>query len=268
MKDLDNSIFPNYNFLKKYQEMQLNVTFDGFIELGYARIGYSKTDKSDFWNYALPKWELNHDELNNLEKSFKEISTNPAIYFENTASASNLTKLLTTQGYKKSFEDSWQFWKGMAIENKHFESVRRVQNSNDLGIFLKTFNDCYQKDDPQNPYGELGDYLKSAEAAWHKNSKSNKIEYFIVYKSEQAVAVSSLTNYKGIGYISNVGSLREVRGEGYGKAATLYCVKKSLENGNTEHCLATEEGHYPNEFYKKIGFDTRFTALAYSKKLN
>jgi len=78
-------------------------------------------------------------------------------------------------------------------------------------------------------------------------------------------AVATLTNFDGLGYISNVGSLKKVRGKGFGKIATLYCVAKSIKNNNQEHCLATEEGAYPNEFYKRIGFVTRFTACGYTK---
>ena len=89
----------------------------------------------------------------------------------------------------------------------------------------------------------------------------------MVYKNNKPVAVSTLTNYDEIGYISNVGSLSEVRGEGFGKAATLFCIQESIKHGNREHCLATEEGAYPNEFYKRIGFVTRFTAVGYTKIL-
>ena len=59
-----------------------------------------------------------------------------------------------------------------------------------------------------------------------------------------------------------------MRGEGYGKLATLYAVLESQRLGNSDHALATEEGTHPNEFYKRLGFETRFTALAYSKKVN
>lgn len=260
------NIFPNYDFLRKFQEMQLDITFDDFIDLGFAIIGYSKTDKTSYWNYALLKQEIGEKELNNLVKLFKDIDRNPEVYFENTVNASNLTKFLVSQDYEKSFEDCWQFWKNGIIDERYFDSVKKVTNSAELATFLETFDSCYQKDDPQNPYGELGDYLKVTESAWYKHNESNKLEYFIVYKDDRPVAVATLTNYNGLGYISNVGSLRDVRGEGYGKAVTLYCVRESIQNGNTEHCLSTEEGHYPNKFYKRIGFETRFTAVAYSKK--
>lgn len=261
------SIFPNYDFLRKFQEMQLGITFDDIINLNFAVVSYSKTDKSAYWNYALLKQEIHEEELNNMAGLFENIDRNPEVYFENAAGTSTLTELLVSKDYEKNFEDCWQFWKGVrVVDERHFSSVKKVSSKAELATFLETFNNCYQKDDPQNPYGEVGDYLKSAEFAWHKNNESNKLEYFIVYKSDKPVSVAALTNYNGLGYISNVGSLRDVRGEGYGKAATLYCVKESMQNGNTEHCLSTEEGHYPNEFYKMIGFDTKFTAVAYSRR--
>jgi len=48
--------------------------------------------------------------------------------------------------------------------------------------------------------------------------------------------------------------------------ATLHCVKQSIEKGHNYHFLATEEGHYPHEFYQRIGFKTKFTAIDYAKE--
>jgi ribosomal protein S18 acetylase RimI-like enzyme len=180
----------------------------------------------------------------------------------------SLIETLGTKGYKKSFEDSWQFWKGEEIDKSRFGTVKKVDSEEMLKVYLETFDSCYQKDDPENPYGELGEYLELTENVWHKHNGTGRLEYFIAYKDEKPVAVSALTNFEGLGYISNVGSLREVRGEGFGKLVTHYCVSQSIENGNMEHCLATEEGAYPFEFYKRIGFETRFTASAYTKDIS
>jgi len=157
------------------------------------------------------------------------------------------------------------FHDGKIINKEHFSQVQKVKDKDGLQIFLKTFDSCYQKDDPQNAYGELGEYLNAAKIAWLKNHKNNKVEYFIVYNNNKPVAVSSLSNYKNIGYISNVGSLIKVRGQGFGKLVTHYCISQSKKRGNNQHCLATEEGTYANEFYKRIGFKTIFTAVGYKK---
>ncbi len=256
----------NFEFLKTYQKLQHTVMYDKLFDLGFATIGYSRGDGSAFWNLALTNQLLNNQEVAEVEEKFKSLKRPSTFYFENRQNLEILVSFLESKGYRKSYEDSWQFWTGKEIDTKHFKSVKKVSNSEELKIYLETFNACYQKDDPQNPYGELGDYLKVAGEVWHKHNKTNRLEYFIVYKEDEPVAVSTLTNFEGIGYISNVGPLREVRGEGYGKAATLYCIQESIKHGNKEHCLATEEGAYPNEFYKRIGFETRFTAVGYSKQ--
>lgn len=239
--------------------------FDELINVGCAVIGYSKTDSSAFWNNALTDQVLNDEEIRKVEEIFTPINRKPTFYFEDRPTLRALSEKLESNHYKKEFADCWQFWQEKEISQKYFDSITKVTTREELNIFLEVFNTCYQKDDPQNPYGELGDYLKVSKNVWHRHYQTDRIEYYIVYKGNQPVSVSSLTNYNSIGYISNVGSLQEVRGQGYGKAATLYCVARSIEHGNTDHCLATEEGQYPNVFYQRIGFAPRFSAVGYTK---
>lgn len=256
----------NFEFLKKYQQLQYTIMFDKIIDIGFAKIGYCQGDKSAFWNQALINRLLTEEQLFKIEQIFQSLNRNPALYFENRKGLKPLIDFLKEKGYQKGFEDSWMFWSGKEIDGGRFNTVKKVANEDELKTFLKTFDACYQKDDPQNPYGELGDYLKMAEKVWHRHHGTNRLEYFMVYKNDKPVAVSTLTNHEGIGYIFNVGSFGKVRGQGYGKIASLYCVEQSKKNGNIEHCLATEEGTYPNEFYKSIGFNARFTAVGYIKK--
>ncbi len=253
----------NFAFLEKYERLQSGIMFDKLIDLGFGVVSYCKTDSSPFWNHALVNKLVTADQLEKIESSLRSLRRKPTLYFEIKNNLNPLIDFLTAGGYKKNFEDSWMFYNGEAVDSSNFENIKKVISGADLEIFLNTFNSCYQKDDPKNPYGELGDYLKVAKGAWKKHHATGRIEYFIVYKGRKPVGVSTLTNYGGIGYISNVGSLREVRGEGYGKAATLFCVEQSKKRGNNIHCLATEEGTYPNEFYKRVGFATRFTAGGY-----
>lgn len=259
----------NFNFLQKYQRLQHTIMYDELIDLGFTVVGYSKTDSYAFWNLALTNVNLSENQIFEIEDVLRRCQRDSTIYFENKNQLKELKEVLGKNGYKKNFEDCWQFWAGgKKPESRYFNSAKKVTDIATLKIFLEAFNRCYQKNDPQNPYGELGsDYLKVSAEVWRRHSQSERIEYFMIYKNNQPVAVSTLTNHDGIGYISNVGSLRDVRGEGYGKAATLFCIQESIRRGNNEHCLATEEGAYPNEFYKRIGFETRFTAVGYTKIL-
>ena len=255
----------NSLFLDYYMHLQYQVMYQKLIDLGFASIGYCEKYDSSVFNLALVDKELTERELSSIEIEFEKLNRKSSIYFENKDDLGSLKDFLEAKRYKRNWEDNWMFFDNKNIDKSNFAKIRKVENNNDLNIYLDTFNKCYQKDDPQNPYGELGDYIEVAKKSWGKLHESNKVEYFTVFKDNEPVAVSTLTNFAGIGYISNVGSLKKVRGEGFGKLATLFCVEKSKENGNLEHCLATEEGQYPNEFYKRIGFATRFTAVGYVK---
>jgi ribosomal protein S18 acetylase RimI-like enzyme len=256
----------NFKFLQDYEQLQYAIMFDRFVDLDFAIISYCQGDDSVFWNHALTGKVLSDGELEKIEKTMKSLDRNPAVYFENKKELQSLVDLLKDKKYKFSFEDSWMFHSGKNIKTNRFDQVSKVTNEKQLMVFLGVFDACYQKGDPQNAYGELGDYLKVAENVWRQHHKTNRLEYFLVYKDGRPVVASTLTNHKGIGYISNVGSLKEVRGRGFGKIATYYCVEQSKKRGNIKHCLATEEGTYANEFYKRIGFVTKLTAVCFTKK--
>lgn len=256
----------NFKLLQGYLKLQRTIMFDKLTHLDYAIIGFCQDDKSIYWNYALVNKLISLEQLEKIEQILKSLKRNPALYFENRHQLKGLITFLKRNNYKLGYEDSWMFYNGRNIDKSRFNSVKKVNNQSDLKIFLKTFDSCYQKNDPQNVYGELGEYLIVAEKSWHKHHRSNRIEYFIIYNGKEPVAVSTLTNHKQIGYISNVGSLRKTRGKGFGKLASLYCVALSKKRGNSYHCLATEENTFANEFYKRIGFKTLFTAICYFKK--
>ncbi len=255
----------NIDFLKKYQKLQHKIMFDELIELNGSRLGTSNLDKTAFWNFSLADRNINEKELLEIEEKMELFDRVPVVYLENSGEFLETVQLLKSKNYKKIYEDSWMFWNENEISDERFFQIKKVENSDDLKIYLKTLDDCFGNDDPQNPYGELGDYLKVAEKVWFEFHDSDRLEYFIAYKNDEAVAVAALSNFEGIGYISNVGSLKKVRGEGFGRLVTLYCVEISKKRGNNLHFLATEENTYPNEFYKQIGFKTKFTGIAYAK---
>ncbi|MBD3250322.1 MAG: hypothetical protein GF381_02015 [Candidatus Pacebacteria bacterium] len=256
----------NQLFLQNYQHLQYGIMYHKLIDLGYASIAWCRTYDSSFFNHAQVNGLVNKKQLDSIEKELANLDRNPALYFENKQQNTKLVKYLESQGYKKTWEDSWMFHQGTNIGLSKTANVTKVTTESELDEFIDTFDQCYQKDDPQNPYGELGDYLDVARHAWQQHSQTGKIEYFTVFDEDRPVAVSTLTNFAGIGYISNVGSLKSERGKGFGKIASLYAVKQSVKNGNRFHALATEEGDYPNEFYKRIGFVTMFSALGYTKE--
>ena len=126
--------------------------------------------------------------------------------------------------------------------------------------------ESYPENDPKNPYGDQVEFSKALKKSWYERKKSYDTLY-LLFENNKPVATAILTNYKDIGYITAVGSIPSVRGKGFGKKISLYCVQESFKLKNKSHFLVTEKGDYPYEFYKRIGFEPEFTALLYSKKI-
>jgi len=255
----------NVEFLEIYQHLQYQIMYNYLIDLGFASIAIGNTYDSPFFNHAQINKIISSEELKKIESVLEQYSRKPALYFENNEGAKDIIKFAEGKGYSYLWEDSWMFHDGNGTENLDFSAIKKVKTVDALEEFLNTFDSCYVADDPQNPYGKLGNYIDITRTSWERHNKSGKIEYFTVFDESSPVAVSTLTNFTGIGYISNVGSLPSVRGKGFGKIASLYCVAQSIKNGNKVHTLATEENQYPNDFYKHIGFKTKFNAIGYVK---
>lgn len=250
----------NSDILRKYIGLQNGIMFDELIKFDSATICFCKNDSSPFWNNAVVDSVLTDEQIVNIETKLRDLKRTPAFYFEENQGLKDFFEKLMSLGYLVDADDCMMIYNGNEIDGSRFENVKKVNNQADLEIFLETFDKCYQADDPMNPYGELGEYLIAAREVWLKHNDSGRLEYFIVYENDTPVAVSSLTNFEGMGYISNVGSLTSMRGKGYGKLATMYCVQKSKDNANDFTCLLTEEGTNPNTFYKSLGFETKFNA--------
>jgi hypothetical protein len=252
-------------FLETYQQLQYSIMADTLVNLDFASITMNNNDESAFWNHALLRRSVDSTELSAIEKTFQKYTRTPVLYFDPEIKP-GIANLLDSNPYVQEWEDSWMFHPGYLNDTTGFEKVRVVKDEDDLQVFLKTFDLCFQKDDPQNPYGELGDYLEVTKKAWRLHKGTRRVEYFIGYMADEPVAVATLTNFAGIGYISNVGSLLKVRGMGFGKLVSLFAVNRSVENSNSQHSLTTEKGQYPYDFYQRIGFNPEFTAVGFVKK--
>ncbi len=257
----------NFDFLKTYQRLQCGIYIDKIIDLEFATLSFAETDKSSYSNSALINNIPSTEELKTIEEKLLSLKRNPAIYYENRETLNKITTFLVENKYEKHSEDSWMFHDGKNIDTSRFGQIHKVTSIKELQIWLDTLDLCFQKNDPQNPYGDVKIYLKPGEKAWLRFKDTNRFECFIAYKNGVPVAVGSLSNFEGIGYILNIGSLKKVRGEGFGKLITQYCAYTSAQNGNIYHCLATELGTYPYEFYQRIGFSKKFSAICYNKKL-
>jgi len=197
----------NSEFLDRYQQLQYTIMYDLLKNLGFGSLAVGSTYESAFFNHVQTKKILTDQNLKTLETELEKLDRKSAVYFEKSKDLEPNIKLLQENNYKKLWEDSWMFHNESDISSD-FDNIELIEDESRLEVFLETFDKCYQKDDPQNPYGELGNYIDVARTVWNFHKGTNRLQYFLI---------------------------------------------------------KDEEGDYPNEFYKRIGFSTKFTAVGYVK---
>ena len=252
-------------FIKDYISIQKDITIDDIIYYDNYTLVFSRTDKSELWNFAVVEDNKKVLLIEPIEQVFNLKQRRPCFYCIKT---SPHIKTIINAGYHKTFTDSWFFWQSKeTIPTQYFDTIKQVESKEELEIYIQTLDACFQKDDPKNPYGALWDYLISAKEAriTDKEQNINKLVYFICYKEETPVAVSALAMQWNLAYISNVWSLRVVRWEWYGKAVSLFPLQYALGKGINNIALSTEEGYFPYEFYKRLWFIQMFDMEYYVK---
>ncbi len=216
-----------------------------------------------WWNFAFLKKPVGKERLQSIADFFEKRKRAPTIYFPDEGFYDDVLGALRGGGFKASSQDCWMFWEG---ESPYLDesNIFEVKSDEDFEKWVETFLRSYPKDDPKNPYGEQVEFSKVIDKAWKRGMLKNDC-CFLAFDNNKPAAVGMLTSYQGKGYISAIGSVPEVRGRGFGKRMSLFCVRESFRRGNEFHFLATEKEHFPFNFYKKIGFSPKFTATYYTK---
>jgi GNAT superfamily N-acetyltransferase len=258
----------NSQFLKLYQKTLFDLAyFDNLEKIGNVQIASTGFDDSVWWNNATFDGELTDEIIAKAERYFRSINRKPIFYFAEDALNEENEKLLINKGYAQTDYEVWLEQKTPKINVDRFDQIRKVENEQDLEVFIKTIDRGYGADDPDNPYGGLGDYLSQIRESFRLHGASGKITRYIIFdENDNPASVGSLTNYERIGYISNIATVLEKRRQGYSAALLNYLLDNSVKAGNKTHCLATEVGSVPDKIYRKVGFTEMFRAKYYTKE--
>ncbi len=245
--------------------LQLGITYKELFTYPWGSLCYSVETSDPSENHSLSNRDLSEAEIETVERKSNDLNRIPSFYFEKTNNLNGLVSTLVSHKYKLDWEDAWLFYEHDNIALPENVRGEVVVDEAGLELFISTFARCFQENDPQNPHGSMDGRLENVRNVWHAQKGTGRLEYYTIYQGSTPVATSALTSYKKIGYIDSVGSLQEVRGQGFGKTATFFAVKESMKQGNTTHCLCTIANTFTHDFYKRIGFDHRFSAVGYIK---
>jgi 8-oxo-dGTP pyrophosphatase MutT (NUDIX family)/ribosomal protein S18 acetylase RimI-like enzyme len=253
-------------FLRLFQTTLYEIGYlDSLITIGDIQITTSRLDDSIYWNLATIEGGVLRD-LPEIEKAFHSENRSTTFYLAENEQNVDLEKALTENDYSQVEYEVWLEIKNPTIDENRFDQVEQVVSADDLEVFIKTIDGGYGSDDPENPYGSLGVYLEQIRQSAEKYGLGKKIKHYIVRdENGEPTGVGSLTNFDGIGYISNLATLPKFRGQGYSKVLVNYLLDLSVKNDNKTHCLATEYGSKPDKIYRHLGFEEMFRAKYFAE---
>jgi len=84
----------NFDFLKKYQKLQLGIMYDRLFNLDFTTISFCKNDNSVFWNLALVNKIISKKQLKKIENKLTSLDRKPLVYFENKKELETLIDFL------------------------------------------------------------------------------------------------------------------------------------------------------------------------------
>ena len=173
------------------------------------------------------------------------------------------------KNYEEINKEVWQIYEDFNnLENieSNCNMEIKLEKSTDMKklaeITLKAFN----TGDSQDPYSLDEGYLKIYENYKGTNGTKYNRDFYFIKANEKIVGVTTAVYDKRIYGIYGIAILKEFRGKGIGteclKQQLMICKKKNRKIA----FLQTEEGYYPADLYRKIGFKDICTAYYYVKK--
>lgn len=259
--------------LGKLYELFKGIYTDELIDLKWVRIYISQIITDEFQNYAeIETLEDNFDErISKIEEEMLKRDRKPAIYLTPFSQPSNISENLVRKKYRLSLEDAWMVLRG-DYKLPTWEAIEQIKHISPSEKSLNDFEQVITKGysgekSADNPYGRtpMTNFIKATKRGFNNSLFVNRLEGYIVYDGKKPVATSLLLHDNEAGYIAGVASIPEVRGKGFGKLVSQYACKRARHLGCKTIFLGTEVGSRNEEFYKRIGFQTEFTASCYVK---
>lgn len=254
---------------KAHYRNQQVMYFSGMRVIKGAVLLYSDIIDDFFWNYAahVNTTQEKVDELiQEIIAFYRKKKRQPSVYLTSFSKPPNISKYLETHGFRVEFKDAWMIYEREIppIKKPKALIIKEVKSNEEMEIFMKVFYEAYGGASEGEPYGELPPTYGEALCLSFRNPpKETSIIHYLGFINEEPVGIGTLISSEGFGGIYNVGTSLKCRRKGIGSAISLKAIEDSKKEGNNLTYLMTEEGSYVEEFYKKLGFSTKFIGRGY-----
>ncbi|MBU3957365.1 GNAT family N-acetyltransferase [Patescibacteria group bacterium] len=202
--------------------------------------------------------------LSLVDKYFEGKPTKVAFQVTPATTPKNFAELLFAYGFKKAYSESWM------VHNKKITHPRvkevemiKVQTAAQMRKFIELFNSFggnLPKSKRMNKFyeGVLWNSFK-------KRQSQIEVRHYLAILNQKPVGFGSLVVAKNYISIYNIGVLKQVRNRGIGKVLVNKLITDAKKLKGKGIFLQTTAGSLAQKFFKKMGFDIRFTADVFEK---
>lgn len=202
--------------------------------------------------------------LSVIEKHFEGRPTKAALQVTPATTPKNFASLLNSYGFKKAYSESWM------IHNKKITHPRvkeaemiKVQTTAQMRKFIELFN-SFGNNLPKSKRMDKF-YEGVLWNSFKKRQSQIKVRHYLVALNQKPVGFGTLVVTKNYASIYNVGVLKQVRNRGIGKVLVNKLIADARKLKGRGIFLQTTAESLAQKFFKKMGFDIRFTADVFEK---
>ena len=142
----------------------------------------------------------------------------------------------------------------------------KLEQTTDMKLYSEEMIKAYQTGDKDDPYGDLDSAYKEVYENYKKEENEYTDEFYLAKVNDEIVGITSGVYDNEIYGIYGLAVKKEFRGKGIGKEIIKQQLQMCKDKDLKVAFLQTEEGYYPANIYRKIGFKDVCTEYFYIKR--
>jgi len=142
----------------------------------------------------------------------------------------------------------------------------KLEKTSDMRLYSEEMIKAYQTGDEADPYGDLDSVYKEVYEKYKKTEKEYTEEFFFAKVNNEIVGVTSHVYDSEIYGIYGLAVKKQFRGKGIGKEIIKQQLQMCKDKKLKFAFLQTEDGYYPADMYRKLGFKDVCMEYYYIKK--
>lgn len=142
----------------------------------------------------------------------------------------------------------------------------KLEKTTDMKLCSEEMIKAYQTGDKDDPYGNLDSAYKEVYENYKTLNNEYTYEFYLIKVDDKIVGITSGVYDKEIYGIYSLAIKKEFRRKGIGKETIKQQLQICKDKNLKLAFLQTENGYYPADTYRKLGFKDVCTEYYYIKK--